>query len=183
MVGRKNRDDDWRDDFSDNFFGDFDIDFKKLNERMTRIFDTFRKNVASDGEEPFVYGFTFKMGPDGKPQFQEFGNVPELRRYNPSLAADAATREPITDINEDKEKVYITVELPGINKDDIDLSVNEDSVVISVTEGSRKYYKSVDLREPVIPDSASAKFTNGILDLTLTKQRKGETGGKKVKIE
>ncbi|MCL4329545.1 MAG: Hsp20/alpha crystallin family protein [Candidatus Thermoplasmatota archaeon] len=185
MAHRKNYDDDWDEDFFDDFFGGFDFDFKKLNERMMRIFANMKKNMGDMPNEPYVYGFSFRVGPDGKPHFQEFGNIPEREkgRLGPSVDLDQGVREPMTDISEDKEKIYITVELPGISKDNIDLKVTEDRVTVSVKDGNRSYYKSLELESPIMVDSTVAKFTNGILDLVLQKQRKDEQGGKKIRIE
>ncbi len=81
MVGRRNRDmDDWDDDFFDDFFSDFGIDINKINERMKRIWDRLLRDpdVRTYGP-PYVYGFTYKVGPDGRPVFEEFGNLPGMR--------------------------------------------------------------------------------------------------------
>ena len=47
---------------------------------------------------PFVYGYTMKLGPDGKPQIREFGNIkPETRMGRPSLDIKEK-REPLADV-------------------------------------------------------------------------------------
>ncbi len=183
MVGIKRRkDDDWDDDLFDDFFEDFGFDFGKVNERLRKMMERMMKTGENNVHGPFVYGFSYKVGPDGKPNFQEFGNVPN-RPYLNSVPTDAETREPLTDINYDKDKVYITFELPGISKEDIDLKVSESDVTIKVSESSRKYYKNVEFEAPVKPESAKAKFTNGILDLTLELEKTKADGGKTVNIE
>ncbi len=185
MTHRRNYDDDWDDDFFEDFFEGFNFDFKKFNERMMKIFENMKKNMGEMQNEPYVYGFSFKVGPDGKPHFQEFGNIPERERgrLGPSVDLEQGVREPMTDISEDKEKIYVTVELPGISKENIDLKVTEDKVIVSVKEGNRSYFKTMNLESPIIVDATVAKFTNGILDLVLQKQKKEEQGGKKIRIE
>ncbi|MCL5888719.1 MAG: Hsp20/alpha crystallin family protein [Candidatus Thermoplasmatota archaeon] len=182
MVTRKRKDDDWDEDFFGDFFEDFGFDFDKVNGRMRRIMENMIRNSDESTLGPYVYGFSYKVGPDGKPSFQEFGNIPN----RPSLSArstDNEVREPLTDINYDKDRVYLTFELPGISKENIDLKVSENEVTINVAEGPRKYYRNVALEQPVRTDSAVAKFTNGILDLTLDLERKGNNSGQSVKIE
>ena len=183
MVGsRKKRDDEWDDDFFDDMFEDFGFNFERVNERMKKMMENLMRNGDESVIGPFVYGFSYKVGPDGKPSFQEFGNLPNKPSLN-SRPPDVETREPLTDINYDKENVYVTFELPGISKEDIDLKVSENEVTIKVSQGSRKYYKNVELQVPVVPESAKAKFTNGILDVTLKLEKAKNDSGKSVNIE
>jgi HSP20 family protein len=184
LVGKRNRDDDWDDSFFGDFFDDFGFDFKWMNERMQRIFENLMKGNTQDYEEkgPFVYGFTYRVGPDGKPQFQEFGNVPSTRRgYGNQLEGDI--REPMTDFNEDKEKIYMTVELPGVSKENIELKISEKNITVDAKEEDRRYHKSINFPYRILTDTASAKFKNGILDIVVNKESSASTSGKSVKIE
>lgn len=177
----RREDDDWDGDFFEDMFSDMGFDIRKMNERMKKIWEKVLSdpNLATEG--PRIYGFTYKVGPEGKPYFQEFGNVPGVRGQWPRYS-DHDVREPITDITEDKTHLYITYELPGISKDNIDLKVAGTNVTINVKEGSRKYYKSIDLDYEVKPESTKARFVNGILDVTLEKvSREGK--GKSISIE
>jgi HSP20 family protein len=182
MVVKRRKDDDWDADFFDDFFEDFGFDFEKVNERLRKTMERMIRNTEESHGEPFVYGFSYKVGPDGKPVFQEFGNLPNRPTLN-STRLEGDIREPLTDINYDKDKVYITYELPGISKEDIDLKVSENDVIIDVSKGSRKYYKQLELETPINPDSSKAKFVNGILDLTLDLLKKGGDSGRSVNIE
>lgn len=184
MVGRRNRDDDWDEDFFGDFFNEFGFDFRKINERMQKIFENLMKENTQDFDErgPFVYGFSYRVGPDGKPQFQEFGNVPSGRRgVGPQLEGDV--REPMTDFSEDKEKVYVTIELPGVSKENIDLKISEKNITLDAKEEDRKYHKSVDLKYRIKTESATAKFKNGILDIIVYKETPESTSGRSIKIE
>jgi len=128
---------------------------------------------------PFVYGFSVRIGPDGKPEIQEFGNVVPRRFGRPEIREE---REPIVDVYEEDEEVRVIAELPGVSKDDIELRVlDERRLVIKASGEERKYYKEVDLPCPVDPDSAKAAYRNGILDVKLKKRAKPE--GRRVKIE
>lgn len=173
---------DWRDDFSD-IFEDFGFDFDRWNEHMMKTWDRMLRDPDVKTFGPYVYGFTYKLGPDGKPKFEEFGNAPYKNTLGNSQIMGRDVREPLTDINVDDKNVYITYELPGISKDDIDLSVSEHNVTISVENGPRKYYKSLDFDYKLTPNKCIAKFTNGVLDVTVEKEKKSGDSGKRITIE
>ncbi|EQD78558.1 heat shock protein (hsp20) related protein, partial [mine drainage metagenome] len=135
MDKEKERNDDWDRDFFDDMFGDFEDDFKRMNERLMRFFNGIRKNPDQNIEGPFVYGFTFRQSAGGKPYFQEFGNVPEMMHNRVRDQLEQDVREPLTDINEDANNVYVTYELPGISRENIDLKVDDEMVTLNVKEG------------------------------------------------
>ena len=56
-------------------------------------------------------------------------------------------------------------------------------VIIKVETDARNYYKRLPLRSKVIPDSAKATYTNGILDLVLKKQESEKPQGTRVKVD
>ncbi len=179
MNGKRNND--WDDIFND-MYDEFGLDMRKVNSEIARFWESMTKGEGSSKVlGPYVYGFSYKVGPDGKPVFQEFGNVPKNAIGEHSEATEGF-REPLTDINEDRENIYITYELPGVEKSDIKLTVNEGSIELKVEKGSRKYYKNIDFSVPVDMDSVVAKFTNGVLDLTI-KKLQGKNSGKSIKID
>ncbi len=183
MPYKRRRDDDWKDEFEE-FFQNFGFDFDRFNERMMKMWDSMLKDSDVQTFGPYVYGFSYKIGPDGKPVFEEFGNVPQDRTFGkePKLL-DKDVREPITDLTEDKDKVFVTYELPGISKENIQLNVSEYNVTMEVKEGPRKYFKSVDFNYELKPDSASARFINGILDVSVERAQKETPGGRKISID
>ena len=183
MTTRRRRDnDDWRDEF-DDLFEEFGFDFDRWNERMMRTWDHLLRDPNARTYGPYIYGFTYKMGPDGKPRFEEFGNVPHMANPGISQSMGKDVREPITDINVDDRNVYVTYELPGISKEDIELSVSENNITLRVDRGPRKYLKSLDFDYDLKPGKAVAKFTNGILDLTVEKETKTGSSGTRISIE
>ena len=98
----------------------------------------------------------------------------------------------------DRESDYvIRAELPGVKKDDIEVTLTENTVTIEATTSSEeekkekgKYYRremsrgefrrTLTLPGGVDDAKADAKFTDGVLELTLPKQEKAS--GKKVKV-
>ena len=125
-----------------------------------------------------------RTGPDGRPQFEEFGNTSHglFGPASQKATVETGSREPLTDTNETEEEIAITVELPGVSKADIDIDATELEVIIKVETDARNYYKRLPLRSKVVPDSAKATYTNGILDLVLKKQESEKPQGTRVKV-
>lgn len=168
-----------------------DAEFERIFEEIQRMFETTNfKDMIEDmmhggGNEPnkrFVRGFSFNIGPDGKPKLQEFGNrSTKTSNGTPTVSEEI---EPLTDIIEGEDDVAITVEIPGVERDDIDLNVTDDTLEIKVDEPNRKYHKLVNLPCNVKPKSTRATYKNGILDVVLDKKERKKTGaGFKVSVD
>ena len=188
---RDNKDGDW---FSDNdwniedIFGNLDSEFRKMRKQMDHLMrDAVEGNIADNStQKPFVFGFSVTTGPDGIPKFEDFGNNqigPFPSSENKTKEATVETsREPLTDVNETDSEIAITVELPGVAKEDIDINVTESKVEVKVETESRNYFKRIDLSHEVQSKSSKATYTNGILDLVLKKKISEKAKGTKVKV-
>ena len=155
-----------------DFFG-FDDDFNRMFHDMERMWERAFKDFNIDQIEPgksFVHGFNIRVGPDGKPRIEEFGNRP--KRIDEGKTIVSEEREPLTDIIEGDDDVFITVEIPGVHKEDINLNVNDNSIDINVDSPNRKYHKSIDLPCAVIPNKSKATYKNGILDIVIKRLEK-----------
>jgi len=92
---------------------------------------------------------------------------------------------PALDMFEDRANVYVRVELPGMKKDDIELSLHEEALSIS---GERKgeekfqdaemyrserffgrFQRTITLPTTVASDKVKAQYKDGILTVTLPK--------------
>ena len=190
-MNRKGRDrpEDWfgSGDWNvEDIFSNLDSEFQKMRKQMDSLMrDAVEgKMPDSDSKNPFVFGFSVKAGPDGFPIFEDFGNT----RMKPFASSGKkptvdTRREPLTDINETDSQIAITVELPGVDKEDIDINVMEDCVEVNVKTESRKYFKSINLKSLVETESSKATYTNGILDLVLTKKELDSPKGTKVRVD
>ena len=83
----------------DPIFGDVDDMFHEMEKMMDEELKNFTDKVPKeyvkerklpDGSTvkelgPFVYGYSMKIGPDGKPEIQEFGNVKKGLKGHPRL--------------------------------------------------------------------------------------------------
>lgn len=119
---------------------------------------------------------------------QEFAKqfINDSPHYSPySTAGSQPTREderntrtfPIIDIFEGEEEVMIIVELPGVKKENIELALNGNILMIKGTsmpihphlqpKYSERFYgefqRQIKLNDPVNPGELNAKFWNGLL--------------------
>lgn len=102
------------------------------------------------------------------------------------------------DIKENEKEYLLEAELPGINKNDINLELRDDILVISakrkeeIDEEEENYirkerrYGSISRSfnmNNIDKDKIKAKFDNGILYITLPKLESSIIKSKKIKIE
>jgi len=162
------------------FFSDIDDMFREMEKMMDEELKSFAEKVPKeyikerklpDGSTvkelgPFVYGYSMKIGPDGKPEIQEFGNIKKGLKGAPQVKEE---REPLVDIVDTDDEIRVVVELPGVEKGDIKLHGTEDEVTISVDTSQYKYYKEVALPVKVRVKEASSTYKNGVLEVVLPK--------------
>ena len=168
-----------------DFFGgsgrwNFDDMFRELDEmrrEMNRTFSEQFKNIENkvpkdlikeyetpEGAKvrevgPIVYGYSMTIGPDGKPNIQEFGNIKSFSGRGsfeqPSLSAE---REPLIDISSTDKEVKIVAEMPGISKDKIKIDAYDKYVEIKSEDPERKYHKKIEVPEDIDINSAKIKL-------------------------
>jgi HSP20 family protein len=196
MSWRKKKDDEykkWKEMFpwlpidlfeeSGLFNDDFMEQMMREIERMMEHFkiDPNDPEAARKKLGPMVWGWNMSIGPDGKPQFKEFGNIKPSIKGSPVASKD---REPLIDVFIEDKVVRIIAELPGVDKKDINVKTTETKVIIDATSGDRNYSCERELSVKIKPKTANAKYRNGILELTVdrTEPAKVEKGFE-VKIE
>jgi HSP20 family protein len=163
------------------FDDEFDRMFRNMEKIWERAFRDFNFNQIEPGKS-FIHGFNICIGPDGKPRIEEFGNRPKKIDKGKTIVPEE--REPLTDIIEGDDNVSITFEIPGVNKEDINLNITESSLDISVDSPNRKYHKIVDLPCAVIPNKSKATYKNGILDIIIKrKDKKKDISGYHINID
>jgi len=157
-------------------FDEFDRLEEMMDEMMRRAFKTPSRGAKF--HQPYVYGFSMSVGPDGKPVIREFGNVQPSHR-GPKIREE---REPLVDIIEEDKDVVVVAELPGVERDDINIHATKDHLTISVDTPERKYHKELILPATVDPKSARASYKNGVLEVRLKKLVKGTARGERISI-
>ena len=151
-------------------------DIKRMTEEMMKMFSN-----AQPGKS-IVHGYKINIGPDGKPRISDFGNRSTKSPEGKQMISEE--REPLTDIIEGDNDVAVTVEIPGVEKEDVDLNVTRDRLEIKVDNPKRKYHKTLPLPCDVKPKTTKATYKNGILDVVIKRKEKKQPGDSyKVNIE
>lgn len=162
----------------------FDDEFDRIFKRMSGsfsdiddIFEEFKKSDSNTG--PIYYGYTMTVGPNGKPILKEYGNI------KPGLLPTSDNREPLVDvIVDEKEKlVKLVAEMPGVEKTDVKILVQDKFVDISAEHGEKKYHTKVPINHKVDENSAKASYKNGILELVFKLIEDTKPQGKQVEVE
>jgi len=105
---------------------------------------------------------------------------------------------PAIDIKDEDDKLVVTTDLPGINKEDVQINLKEDMLEISAKTRKEKeteeegylrreraytqFYRAVRLPASVKEEGSTAKIENGVLTITLPKMQMEEST-KKISIE
>ncbi len=193
-----------RSTFSGWGFDDMFREFDEIRKEMDRTFSEQFKNIENrvpknlikeyetpEGGKvrevgPIVYGYSMTIGPDGKPNVREFGNIksPFAGRegfyQQPSLSAE---REPLVDISSTDKEVKVVVEMPGIKKENIKINAYENSLEITSTAPERKYHKVIELPTEADIETVKSTYNNGILEVIFNKKKQTKPKGKEIKVE
>ena len=149
--------------------------FKRMSNSFFSMNDGFEGLRA--GTAPLYHGYTMTVGPDGKPVVKEYGNAGQQR-------ADTDVREPLVDVIVDKKErlLKLVAEMPGVEKADVKITVNNGLVDISAGRDSKKYAAKVPVRQKIDENSAKASYKNGILELTFKLAQDPKPKGKSVEV-
>ena len=162
----------------------FNHRIEEFDMMMQKMLETFRSREASVWTSgPLYFGYSYSIGPDGKPHYKEWRNV-HSSGQELGQELKASDREPFVDtvVHEKANTVKVIAEMPGVSKEEIDLKAKKDSIIITTT-GSRKYDITVPLSVPFDSNSVHANYTNGVLELSLKLKSSVQSKGTKVKID
>ena len=115
-----------------------------------------------------------------------FGRLADLQdEFDRLFESPLTAWSPALDVREDKESFIIRAELPGLKREDIEVSLQDGALVISgerkfekAEEGvevhrQERYYgkfqRALTLPEPVAADKVKADYKDGVLTVTLPK--------------
>ena len=143
------------------------------------LFDQSGLQMNAEARLPStVFGYTLRIGTDGRPVLQEHDNACE------DCSVDGV-RDPLVDtITNNKDgTTKLVAEMPGVEREDINVSVNDKHVNIDAENGEKKYRARVPLRHRVKEDSISATYKNGILEVSFQLLGEPKPEGKKVEVQ
>jgi HSP20 family protein len=118
------------------------------------------------------------------------------RWFRPDIEEISA---PAVDLYEEKDDIVVKAELPGINKDDVEVNLSDHTLTIKGEKKHEKeikeenYYRSersygsfirtLELPKDVHSDKVKASFKNGVLEVRLPKTEEAKAKEIKVKVE
>jgi HSP20 family protein len=113
------------------------------------------------------------------------------------FALTPETRVPAVDLEDQGKDFLLKAEMPGFKKDDIEIDVQDDVIVITGEAGwkydrkerdyickeraCKTFYREVDLPEEIKVDEVSANLSDGVLEITLPKKTPKQK--RKVKVK
>lgn len=160
-------------------------DLRDMLDELDGYFENFQKEMeeavrnsvlgAERSLKPFIAGFSFNLGPEGKPSVQMFGNN--------SITGDGF-RAPINEqvVDEKNGTLRLLLEMPGVEKENISVEATESTAVVTAENDGRKYRAELELRSPVKADSGRAEYKNGILEISFSLKDKTNKGFKRVNV-
>jgi len=99
--------------------------------------------------------------------------LPRTTRFN--------SKPRIGTVEDRGEDIVLSADLPGVEKKDIDLSVDHNSVSFKAKTEERNYEFHHGSEYELNPDEVKATFNNGVLDVVVKKAE--GTQGKTIEIE
>ncbi len=147
--------------------------------RPIREFDTLKRDMEK------LFGDTF----------ESFGG----RGWLPGIAEQRNGIIPNVDMLDKKNEIVVKAQIPGVEKEDVDLTITRDAVTIKgeikkeEEEKKNDYYcsectygsflRTIPLPTEIDTSKAKASFKNGVLKLTLPKHEDVKAKEIKLKIE
>lgn len=155
-----------------------DEEFEQIFDEIQRMFEStdFREMIKEiireevEQNKRVIHWLCINMLPVEKPKIQRYCKCPiknpkeELISYEEPL--------PLPDIIEGDEDVAITVEIPSVEKEDINLDVAEGTLEIAVDTAKRKYHELLNLPCDVKPKTMKATYKNSVLDVVVKRKKK-----------
>jgi len=164
-----------------NFFdSEFDRIFKRMSNSFFNIDDTFEEFKENGSESgPYYYGYTMAVDSDEKPVVKEYGNV------KPDQLPTSDIREPLVDtIVDEKEKIVkLIAEMPGVEKSDVKIVVENKTVNLSAKHNDKKYHVKIPVQHKVDKNSAKAFYKNGVLEIVFKLFEEVKPKSKTVEVE
>ena len=109
-------------------------------------------------------------------------------------------RQPLTNLKETNNMYIATVEIPGVDKKDIQLNISENSLEVKVEKKSEmkianenkgfirserffsNFYRLMNLPSKIIPEKVRASYKNGILEVVLPKAQSSVGNQRRIPI-
>ncbi|HJL15617.1 MAG TPA: Hsp20/alpha crystallin family protein [Sandaracinaceae bacterium LLY-WYZ-13_1] len=137
---------------------------------------------------------SFFQDPFFRDPFTRFG---EIDRWFGDFSPE--TFRPSVDVVDEEDAIKVSAELPGMTKDDVQLSIDDDTLTIRGEKRNEEeskengcyrtersygmFQRSIPLPRDVDRDGVNASFDHGVLTVRLPKKGEVESGAKSIEIE
>lgn len=157
---------------------------------VLRIF--FLVNIEEEDMLPTLFPRLREYPATSRDPYNSFSDLMAL------LDADTTGGAPALDVEEDAERYYVTIDLPGIDKEDIDVSMEGRQLFISGKREEEReergegrkllrrerrtgtFTRGLSLPEAAVDGDVDARFKNGTLEVSVPKS--SESRGRRIEI-
>ena len=165
-----------------------DKEFEQIFEEMKRMiestsFQEMIEKILHDtlgSNKHFIHGLNINILPIVRPKPEHFSNRPLKNPQGNKISSEED--EPLPDIIKGDKEVTVTVEIPGVEKEDVDLKATEHTLEIIVNNPKRKYHKLLKLQCSIKPKMVKATYKNGVLDVVMKRKKRKSDAGYKLTI-
>ena len=105
----------------------------------------------------------------------------DVMNRGPRMWKQPEGRPSIGDWEDRNGDIVFTIDMPGVQKKDIELMVDKHMVKVTAKTEDRDYSFSQEFQMELNPSKVKANFNNGVLDITIEKAE--ESQGKKIAIK
>jgi len=128
---------------------DKEEEFDKMVREMQKIIEEVFRNAFEGFGNAFAEGFSVKFSPEGEIKMERIEREKDVDK----------------DIIEDRDRIYVTLRLPDIDENEIDIKVVDKT--LEIIAGDR--IRIIDLPARVNKEKIKKIYKNGVLDIELEK--------------
>ena len=92
---------------------------------------------------------------------------------SPGRRGPGDARDVHLDVQETEDTLRVVADIPGVDKEDIELKCDGTTLTLDATGSTRHYSERIDLSATVDEHSASATYNNGVLEVVF--ERAGDS--------
>lgn len=164
--------------------------------RTSQSQELSRRRDENPGMSPF--GLVSRFSQEMDRLFEDFGSFGNSLMPSNLVGDLASSWSPQTEVFKRDGDLVIQTDLPGMSKDDIDVTIEDDQVTI---RGERRneneqsgegfyhtersygsFYRSFPIPQNVNADEAKANFKNGVLEISMPLPEDTKQKGRKIEI-
>lgn len=140
----------------------------KINQHIPTYFGSIN-NKKTNCKRNFIQGYKITTSPDGKTKITKFGNKPP-KRLKPNIQK-IKEQEPLLDIIQTKNDILVVIELPKVINKELKITASKNRLIITAKKPNGLFSKEINLSSNINKNKSSAIYKNGVLTITLPKEK------------